>query len=90
MSEIRDALIGKTITGVMTRPGQGGMPELLMLALEDGSFMQFVMPQKRRKPKKNHPYMGTSSANHNAYLKKDHAHEASGAQQLSLIHTICG
>lgn len=53
MNPIRDALIGKTITGVITRPGRDGLPEILMLALEDGSYMQFVMPQTRRRQLKS-------------------------------------
>lgn len=52
MNPIREALIGKTITGVITRPGRDGLPEILMLALEDGSYMQFVMPQTRRQRNK--------------------------------------
>ncbi|MCG8466317.1 MAG: hypothetical protein MI750_15935 [Xanthomonadales bacterium] len=90
MNEIRDALVGKTITGVMTRPGPSGMPELLMLALEDGSFMQFVMPQKRRQRNKNHPYMGVVSEKNNTFSEKDCPSKSGAVQQLSLIHTICG
>ena len=79
MQDVKQALLGKTITGVIARPGKDGMPELLMLALEDGSYMQFVMPNKnRRTNRKSHTY---GKPSHSADLGAIRSKE----QQLPLI-----
>ena len=80
MQDVKQALLGKTITGVISRPGKNGVPELLMLALEDGSYMQFVVPSKnRRSQRKTSSYQ---SPPHTVDLGTVSAPE----QQLPLIH----
>ncbi|GAB4197337.1 MAG: hypothetical protein Tsb002_31410 [Wenzhouxiangellaceae bacterium] len=84
MNNLRQALVGKTITGVITRPGRDGLPELLVLALEDGSYMQFVMPEKKgpkRRVRRQQP-MAQALAEDLA-VNRD-------SPQLPLIHTACG
>lgn len=49
MAKLQQALIGKTITGVIAHPEQddAGRPMVYMLALDDGSFVEFVSPAAR-------------------------------------------
>lgn len=42
------SIIGKTITGVISRPTASGMPAILVLQFSDGSCFEFVSPAARR------------------------------------------
>lgn len=43
---IRDEIVGKTISGVIARPGRKGEPPVvMMLRFEDGSVVEFVSPR---------------------------------------------
>jgi hypothetical protein len=42
------SIIGKTITGVISRPTAGGMPAIMLLQFSDGSCFEFVSPAARR------------------------------------------
>lgn len=81
MQDVRQALVGKTITGVISRPGKNGLPELIMLALEDGSYMQFVVPSRQHRRARP----GRSS-------EQFTSREVSGYvdTQLPLINSHCG
>ena len=42
----QNRLIGKTISGVITRPaGRGQNPALVMLQFDDGTYFEFVSPR---------------------------------------------
>jgi len=46
---IRDEIVGKTISGVIARPGRVGEPPIvMMLRFEDGSVVEFVSPRSDR------------------------------------------
>ncbi len=42
------SIIGKTITGIIARPGPGGRDEVVMFQFSDGSFFEVVSPRTRR------------------------------------------
>lgn len=42
------SVIGKTVTGLITRPGAGGKERLLVLQFSDGSCFEFVSSQSQR------------------------------------------
>jgi len=45
----RDQVVGKRISGVITRPGRNGEPPVvLMLRFDDGSVVEFVSPRSDR------------------------------------------
>lgn len=47
--EVRDRLVGRTIRGVIARPGRAGEPPVvMMLQFEDGTAMEFVSPRSDR------------------------------------------
>ncbi|MDT8437812.1 MAG: hypothetical protein RQ729_02245 [Wenzhouxiangellaceae bacterium] len=47
--EVRDAIIGKCITGVVSRAGRHGEPPVvMMLQFDDGSAIEFVSPRGER------------------------------------------
>ena len=48
MSGKAQSIIGKTITGVIARPGPAGKDEVLMFQFSDGSFFEVVSPRVRR------------------------------------------
>lgn len=46
---LRERLVGRTIRGVIARPGREGQPPVvLMLELDDGSVVEFVSPRSDR------------------------------------------
>ena len=46
---IRDEIVGKTITGVIARPGRDGEPPVvMMMRFDDGSVVEFVSPRSDR------------------------------------------
>lgn len=47
--EFREEIVGKTISGVIARPGREGQPPVvLMLRFEDGSVVEFISPRSDR------------------------------------------
>ncbi len=47
--QFRDQIVGRTITGVIARPGRGGEPPVvLMMRFDDGSVVEFVSPRSDR------------------------------------------
>lgn len=42
------SIIGKTISGVISRPSKGGLPAIMALQFSDGSCFEFVSPAARR------------------------------------------
>jgi hypothetical protein len=42
------SIIGKTITGVISRPSSGGVPAIMVLQFSDGSCFEFVSPAAQR------------------------------------------
>ena len=45
----RDEIVGKTISGVIARPGREGEPPVvMMMRFEDGSVVEFVSPRSDR------------------------------------------
>lgn len=87
MNDLRKALVGKTITGVIARPSQDGHPELLVLALEDGSYMQFVTSRRSGRRRGHHALASTRLKSSQAISRDIFPHEH---EQLPLIHTACG
>lgn len=46
---LRDQMVGRTISGVIARPGQSGEPPVvLMMRFDDGSVIEFVSPRSDR------------------------------------------
>lgn len=46
---IRDEIVGKTISGVIARPGREGEPPVvMMMRFDDGSVVEFVSPRSDR------------------------------------------
>jgi len=46
---IRDEIVGKTISGVIARPGGAGEPPVvMMMRFDDGSVVEFVSPRSDR------------------------------------------
>jgi len=46
---LRDQMVGKTISGVIARPGKSGEPPVvLMMRFDDGSVIEFVSPRSDR------------------------------------------
>lgn len=46
---LRDEIVGKTISGVIARPGRAGEPPVvMMMRFEDGSVVEFVSPRSDR------------------------------------------
>lgn len=44
--QLREDIVGRTISGVIARPGRNGEPPVvLMLRFEDGSVVEFVSPR---------------------------------------------
>lgn len=44
--EFRDAIVGKTVAGVVARAGRSGEPPtVMMLQFDDGSVVEFVSPR---------------------------------------------
>lgn len=42
----RDQIVGKTITGVVAKPGKAGQPPMvLMMQFDDGSVVEWVSPR---------------------------------------------
>lgn len=47
--EFRDEIVGRTIAGVIARPGRTGEPPIvLMMRFDDGSVIEFVSPRSDR------------------------------------------
>lgn len=47
--QFRERVIGRTISGVIARPGRDGEPPVvMMLRFEDGSVVEFVSPRSDR------------------------------------------
>ena len=47
--EFRDEIVGRTIAGVIARPGRAGEPPIvLMMRFDDGSVIEFVSPRSDR------------------------------------------
>ena len=47
--ELRDEMVGRTISGVIARPGGPGEPPVvLMMRFDDGSVVEFVSPRSDR------------------------------------------
>ncbi|NDY96748.1 hypothetical protein [Wenzhouxiangella limi] len=47
--QFRDEIVGRTIAGVIARPGRGGEPPVvLMMRFDDGSVIEFVSPRSDR------------------------------------------
>ncbi len=47
--EVRDEIVGRTISGVIARPGGPGEPPVvLMMRFDDGSVVEFVSPRSDR------------------------------------------
>lgn len=47
--ELRDEIVGRTIAGVIARPGRTGEPPVvLMMRFDDGSVIEFVSPRSDR------------------------------------------
>ncbi|MFU8876645.1 MAG: hypothetical protein ACNA7E_00780 [Wenzhouxiangellaceae bacterium] len=47
--EFRNAIVGKTIAGVVARAGRKGEPPMvMMLQFEDGNVVEFVSPRSDR------------------------------------------
>lgn len=47
--QLRDEIVGKTISGVIARPGREGEPPVvMMLRFDDGSVVEFVSPRSDR------------------------------------------
>lgn len=45
----RDEIVGKTISGVIARPGgEGEPPVVMMMRFDDGSVVEFVSPRSDR------------------------------------------
>lgn len=43
---IREEIVGKTISGVIARPGRAGEPPVvMMMRFDDGSVVEFVSPR---------------------------------------------
>ena len=48
-TEFRDEIVGRTIAGIIARPGQAGEPPVvLMMRFDDGSVIEFVSPRSDR------------------------------------------
>lgn len=47
------SIIGKTITGIISRPGRDGRKEVLLMQFSDGSCFELVSPQPRRLTRSN-------------------------------------
>ncbi|MFW5816454.1 MAG: hypothetical protein ACOCVP_06315 [Wenzhouxiangella sp.] len=46
---LRDEIVGRTIAGVIARPGRNGEPPVvLMMRFDDGSVIEFVSPRSDR------------------------------------------
>ncbi len=46
---LRDEIVGKTISGVIARPGREGEPPVvMMMRFDDGSVVEFVSPRSDR------------------------------------------
>lgn len=46
---IREEIVGKTISGVIARPGRKGEPPVvMMMRFDDGSVVEFVSPRSDR------------------------------------------
>jgi hypothetical protein len=46
---LRDEMVGRTISGVIARPGGAGEPPVvLMMRFDDGSVIEFVSPRSDR------------------------------------------
>jgi len=47
--QFRDEIVGKTISGVIARPGREGEPPIvMMMRFDDGSVVEFVSPRSDR------------------------------------------
>ncbi len=47
--QFREEIVGRTISGVIARPGKAGEPPVvLMLRFDDGSVVEFVSPRSDR------------------------------------------
>ena len=47
--EVRESMVGKCISGVVSRPGRNGEPPAVMvLQFDDGSVVEFVSPRGQR------------------------------------------
>lgn len=47
--QVRDSIVGKSIRGVIARPGREGQPPMvLMLQFDDGTVLEFVSPRSDR------------------------------------------
>ena len=46
---LRDEIVGKTVSGVIARPGRAGEPPVvMMMRFDDGSVVEFVSPRSDR------------------------------------------
>ena len=46
---VREEIVGKTISGVIARPGRNGEPPMvMMMQFDDGSVFEFVSPRSDR------------------------------------------
>lgn len=48
------SIIGKTITGIISRPGRNGRKEVLLMQFSDGSCFELVSPLARRLARSSH------------------------------------
>ena len=47
--QFRDEIVGKTVSGVIARPGREGEPPVvMMMRFDDGSVVEFVSPRSDR------------------------------------------
>ncbi|HMA98773.1 MAG TPA: hypothetical protein VKO38_04890 [Wenzhouxiangella sp.] len=59
--ELRNEIVGRTIAGVIARPGGAGEPPVvLMMRFDDGSVIEFVSPRSDRLLRRS---LGRSVAN---------------------------
>lgn len=48
-TEFRDQIVGRTVAGVIARPGRAGEPPIvLMMRFDDGGVIEFVSPRSDR------------------------------------------
>lgn len=71
----RDEIVGRTIAGVIARPGRAGEPPVvLMMRFDDGSVIEFVSPRSDRLIKRS------LRQTRNSADSRDGEHREPGAQ----------
>jgi len=80
--ELRNEIIGRTIAGVIARPGGAGEPPVvLMMRFDDGNVIEFVSPRSDRLLRRS---LGRSAAS------KDISEASWQASQLSFDGLLAG